>query len=49
MPGPRPHDRPAVKILFSIDTWGLVAYLLSDDARGITGQGLDMNGGAWMG
>ena len=28
---------------------GLVAWLLSDDARGVTGQGLDMNGGAWMG
>lgn len=27
---------------------GLVAYLLSDDARGITGQALDMNGGAFM-
>jgi len=28
---------------------GLAAYLLSPDAIGITGQGLDMNGGAWMG
>jgi NAD(P)-dependent dehydrogenase (short-subunit alcohol dehydrogenase family) len=28
---------------------GLVAYLLSDDARGVTGQALDMNNGAWMG
>lgn len=27
---------------------GLVAYLLSPDARGITGQTLDMNNGAWM-
>lgn len=27
---------------------GLVAYLLSADARGITGQALDMNGGAFM-
>lgn len=27
---------------------GLVAYLLSPDARGLTGQGLDMNGGAFM-
>lgn len=27
---------------------GLVAYLLSPDARGITGQALDMNGGAFM-
>ena len=28
---------------------GMVAWLLSEDARGVTGQGLDMNGGAWMG
>lgn len=27
---------------------GLVAYLVSDDALGITGQCFDMNGGAWM-
>jgi NAD(P)-dependent dehydrogenase (short-subunit alcohol dehydrogenase family) len=27
---------------------GLVAWLLSPDARGVTGQGLDMNGGAFM-
>ncbi len=27
---------------------GLVAYLVSEDASGITGQCLDMNGGAWM-
>lgn len=27
---------------------GLVAYLVSSDAQGITGQCLDMNGGAWM-
>jgi NAD(P)-dependent dehydrogenase (short-subunit alcohol dehydrogenase family) len=28
---------------------GLVAWLLSADAAGVTGQGLDSNGGAWMG
>ncbi len=28
---------------------GMVAWLLSADARGVTGQGLDINGGAWMG
>jgi NAD(P)-dependent dehydrogenase (short-subunit alcohol dehydrogenase family) len=30
------------------DVAGLVSWLLSEDARGVTGQGLDMNGGAWM-
>ena len=28
---------------------GLVAFLMSEDAAGLTGQGLDINGGAWMG
>lgn len=27
---------------------GLVAWLVSADGRGVTGQGLDMNNGAWM-
>jgi len=31
------------------DIAGLVAWLVSGDARGVTGQGIDMNGGAWMG
>jgi NAD(P)-dependent dehydrogenase (short-subunit alcohol dehydrogenase family) len=31
------------------DIAGMVAWLVSDDARGVTGQALDMNGGAWMG
>lgn len=30
------------------DVAGMVAWLLSTDARGVTGQGLDMNGGAFM-
>ncbi len=31
------------------DVAGLVAWLASKDARGVTGQGLDINGGSWMG
>jgi 3-oxoacyl-[acyl-carrier protein] reductase len=31
------------------DVAGMVAWLASPDARGVTGQGLDMNGGAFMG
>jgi len=28
---------------------GMVAWLLSEDGAGVTGQGLDINGGSWMG
>jgi NAD(P)-dependent dehydrogenase (short-subunit alcohol dehydrogenase family) len=28
---------------------GTVAWLMSGDAAGLTGQGIDINGGAWMG
>lgn len=31
------------------DVAGVVAWLLSPDARGVIGQGIDINGGAWMG
>ena len=31
------------------DIGGTVAWLLSPDARGVTGQAIDQNGGAWMG
>jgi len=31
------------------DVAGVVAWLLSPDARGVTGQAIDQNGGAWMG
>jgi NAD(P)-dependent dehydrogenase (short-subunit alcohol dehydrogenase family) len=31
------------------DVAGVVAWLLSPDARGVTGQGIDINGGAFMG
>lgn len=30
------------------DVAGMVSWLLSGDARGVTGQSLDVNGGAWM-
>lgn len=30
------------------DVAGLIAWLVSEDARGVTGQALDMNGGAFM-
>ena len=30
------------------DVAGMVAWLISEDARGMTGQTLDMNGGSWM-
>lgn len=42
------QDVPLGRMSAPEDIAGLVAYLLSPDARGITGQGLDMNGGAWM-
>ena len=28
---------------------GTVSWLLSDDAAGMTGQGIDINAGSWMG
>ena len=31
------------------DVAGVVSWLLSADARGVTGQAVDVNGGAWMG
>ena len=31
------------------DVAGVVRWLMSPDARGVTGQGIDINGGAWMG
>ncbi len=31
------------------DIAGTVAWLLSPDARGVTGQAIDQNGGAWLG
>lgn len=31
------------------DVAGVVAWLAGPDGRGVTGQGIDVNGGAWMG
>jgi NAD(P)-dependent dehydrogenase (short-subunit alcohol dehydrogenase family) len=31
------------------DVAGTVAWLLSPDARNVTGQAIDQNGGAWTG
>ncbi|MCK6505153.1 SDR family oxidoreductase [Myxococcota bacterium] len=31
------------------DIAGVVAWLVGPDARGVVGQGIDVNGGAWMG
>jgi ketoreductase len=42
-------DVPLGRMSQPEDVAGLVAWLLSADARGVTGQALDMNNGAWMG
>ena len=42
-------DVPMGRMSQPEDIAGLVAFLVSPDARGITGQGMDMNGGAFMG
>jgi NAD(P)-dependent dehydrogenase (short-subunit alcohol dehydrogenase family) len=39
---------PAGRMSQPDEVAGLVAWLLSPDARGVTGQGLNMNGGAFM-
>jgi NAD(P)-dependent dehydrogenase (short-subunit alcohol dehydrogenase family) len=31
------------------DVAGVVSWLLSPDAATVTGQGIDVNGGAWLG
>jgi len=40
---------PAGRMSKPEEVAGVVAWLLSRDARGVTGQGIDVNGGAWMG
>jgi NAD(P)-dependent dehydrogenase (short-subunit alcohol dehydrogenase family) len=42
------RDVPLKRMSAAADVAGLVAYLLSDDAVGITGQALDINNGAFM-
>ena len=43
------RDVPLGRMGEPADVAGTVAWLLSDDARGVTGQAIDQNGGAWMG
>jgi len=42
-------DVPLGRMSQPDDIAGTVAWLLSADARGVTGQAIDQNGGAWMG
>ncbi|QDU66846.1 SDR family NAD(P)-dependent oxidoreductase [Engelhardtia mirabilis] len=42
------RDVPLGRMSEPEDVAGMVAWLLSSDARGVTGQALDMNGGAFM-
>ncbi len=41
-------DVPLGRMSEPRDIAGMVAWLVSEDARGVTGQSLDMNGGAFM-
>lgn len=40
---------PAGRMSQPSEIAGVVAWLLGPDGRGVTGQGIDVNGGAWMG
>jgi NAD(P)-dependent dehydrogenase (short-subunit alcohol dehydrogenase family) len=42
-------DVPLGRMSQPADIAGTVAWLLSSDARGVTGQAIDQNGGAWVG
>ena len=42
-------DVPLGRMSQPEDVAGTVAWLISSDARGVTGQTIDQNGGAWMG
>ena len=43
------RDVPLGRMSRPEDIAGTVRWLLSDDARGVTGQAIDHNGGAWVG
>ena len=43
------RDVPLGRMSQPEDIAGTVAWLLSPDARGVTGQAIDQNGGAWVG
>ena len=43
------REVPLARMSEPEDIAGTVAWLLSPDARGVTGQAIDQNGGAWMG
>ena len=43
------REVPAGRMAQPEEVAGTVAWLLSPDARGVTGQAIDQNGGAWMG
>lgn len=42
------RDVPLGRMGTPAEVAGTVAWMLSPDARGLTGQGIDLNGGAWM-
>lgn len=45
----RMGEVPLSRMSQPADIAGTVAWLLSPDARGVTGQAIDQNGGAWVG
>ena len=43
------HEVPLRRMFQPEEVAGTVAWLLSPDARSVTGQAIDQNNGAWMG
>ena len=43
------REVPLRRMSAPADIAGTVAWLLSPDSRGVTGQAIDQNGGAWVG